>query len=163
MRHFGTAMSRFLRRMPILGPFVAAESALVAVFHSIPDYRPAALFAATMTAVAFTLYTYLISLAERRVGAAVDLMIRWNLHDFWQTRMIARKVLRRDVPIETVKMRDNTKTLSDEPAGLRYALISQCAFFETVALSIAHGRADEDALFDYFKRTILFSYPALEE
>lgn len=165
-RQWGRSRRRQLvRRLLVLAPFVAVESALVAIFQYSPEYRQAAIFAASIAAVTFSLYNYLISQAQGRVGAAVELMHKWNSTEFWQTRMIARTVLRHDVSIDTIMMRGTKETpeaLPNEAARLRDALIQQCGFLETVALSITHGRADEEALFQYFKKSVLTSYPTLE-
>ncbi len=69
------------------------------------------------------------------------------------------------MPIDFIKMRGTknaVEALSDDAASLRDAVIQQCGFLETVALSVTHGRADETALFQYFKKSVLNSYPILE-
>jgi hypothetical protein len=144
----------------ILAPFLVLEMALLVAYHYFADGRPTIVFAATVAGAAFGLNSYLTAIGDRRATVSSRFMERWNDPSFTEVRATVRKLLRDEVSLSEIMQ--NGK-LSPEAARLRDCVIAECNFFEEMAITVLDRRADEDALFRFFRKTVVFTYHKLKD
>ena len=137
-------------RYAIVGLFIVIEGTLLYAFAGASDRNRATLaFAATATAGAFALHTYLAGIEERRAQNAQGLIRRWNSPEMLPVRAVLREITENKLDPVTLE-RKAKGDLSADADGKRAYLVTVLNFYEELAIAALRRSADEERLFDFF-------------
>jgi hypothetical protein len=147
----------------IVGLFVAVEGIFLYGFAKSNDHNRATFaFAATVTAGAFALHTYLAGIEERRTANAHALIQRWNSPEMLPVRVILREITENRLEPATLERKLKGGELSEDADGKRALLVTVLNFYEELAIGALHRSANEERLFDFFSGIIQQSATRLE-
>jgi hypothetical protein len=150
-------------RYAIVGLFVLVEGALLYAFAGASDRNRAAIaFAATATAGAFALHTYLAGIEERRSQNAQELIRRWNSPEMLPVRAVLREITESRLDPSTLERKAKGEDLSKDADAKRAYLVTVLNFYEELAIAALRRSADEERLFDFFAGIIQQSATRLE-
>jgi hypothetical protein len=151
-------------RYVILGLFVTIEGILLYAFAKASDHDRATLaFAATATAGAFALHTYLAGIEERRAQNSQALIKRWNSPEMLAVRCVLREITENRLEPDTLERKAKGADLSEEADKKRACLVTVLNFYEELAIAALQRSADEEILFIFFSGVIQQSAARLEK
>lgn len=148
---FNSMRLEIATRHVVIGLFATIEGCFLLAFHTASDHNRATLaFAATATAGAFALHTYLAGREERRSENAQVMIRRWNLPEMLEVRLILREITENRLDPAILQRSARGGEILPDVDSKRAALVTVLNFYEEVAIAILSKTADEASLYAFF-------------
>lgn len=146
-----------------MGLFLLSETVLLWVYNEENDRtRATILFAATIVAGAFALYSYLHRIQEHRFSEAGRMMQRWNAPDRVAIRTVMAHITEGNFDICRIERKTQGHVFEDDDHKLRIQVLSALNFYEELAIGIFEKSIDNERSRRFFYSISNQTYDALE-